>query len=70
MNKIRTLSEIRLKKENLRYKLRNEEKRLLLDSEALLITFNKIIITPILEKGLKSILKYFFKERKNKNSEE
>ncbi len=66
MGKIRTLNEIQLKKENLRYKLNHAEKRMLHNSESLVVTFGHNIISPVLEKGLKTVLDYFLKGRKKK----
>ena len=68
MENIRTINEIKLLRKSLRNKRRYEEEKMKLYSEEIVFKINKIIVGPIIEKGIYSVISYFVKKKKKKRT--
>lgn len=64
MQEIHTFNEIKLLRSNLRHELRYHENHVKMHSREIISAYQMFLTKTILDKGIHSILNYFFKEKK------
>lgn len=70
MEKISTYNEIKLLRQNLKYRIQNKENKLKRQSTGLISGINTMIIAPLVEDGIHAIIRYLtnkFQQKKGNN---